>query len=135
MKSSSESRADWLAPLGTVLAILACYGTLAIVGVLSLMGISIAVNEGIWAGAIGVFALLALAGIVLGWRGHRAVHPLLLGIVGTSLVLWTMGVSYNRPTEIAGFIILALAAALDWRAKRNRHRGKNSNCSSERFSI
>jgi len=122
VKSNAGTGIDWLAPGATVLAILACYGTLAIVAALSLMGIGLVVNEGLWAGAISVFALFALAGIILGWRVHRSVPPPLLGILGTGLVLWTMGISYNRPLEIAGFVCLAVAAMLDWQARRNRRR-------------
>ena len=118
MKQSATRRLDWLASLGTILAFLACYGTLAVIGALSLIGISPAVNEGVWAGAIVLFALVALVGIVLGWRGHRVVGPLVLGVVGAGLVIYTMGVSYSRVVEIVGFVALIVAAVWDWRAKR-----------------
>ena len=118
MKLSVKRPIDWLAPLATFLAILACYGTLLILGMLAMMGIGIVVHEGLWAGAIVLFALLALAGIVLGWLRHRALPPLLLGLAGAGLVLWAMGVSYSRPVEITGFVFLILGAVLDWRAKR-----------------
>ncbi len=118
MTSQAETRGKWMAPACTVLALLACYGTLAVVGLLSLMGITLAINEGVWAGAIVVFALLALAGLVLSWRHHRALPPVLLGIVGAGMIVFTMTVSYSQPVEIAGFGMLILAAILDWRAKR-----------------
>ncbi len=116
----SENCADWLAPCGTALALIACYGTLAVVGVLSLAGITVAVHEGLWAGVIALFSILALAGIFIGWRGHRKMAPLLLGVLGAGMILWTMGLAYSRVVEIAGFIILVVAAVLDWRAKRHR---------------
>lgn len=119
MKSGTGGRADWLAPVGTIMAILACYGTLAIIGILSLMGVALAIDEGLWAGAIVIFALLALAGIVLGWRSHRSAPPLLLGVLGAGMVIWTMTIGYSRPLEIAGLACLAAAALLDWRAKRS----------------
>jgi len=118
MNPGARRGADWLAPVGTALAFLACYGTLAVLGALSLMGIALTIHEGLWAGAIAVFAVLALAGIVLGWRIHRSTAPLLLGLAGTGLVLWAMGISYSRLLEIAGFVCLVFATALDWRAKR-----------------
>jgi hypothetical protein len=120
MEPMPNSRAGWLAPLGTILAVFACYGTLASVGILSVMGISISVPDGIWAGAIALFTLIAFAGIVHGWRGHRAPLSFLFGLAGTALVLWAMAISYSRAVEIAGFVCLALGAALDWRARRNR---------------
>jgi len=118
MKQSATRKIDWLAGFGTILAILACYGTLAVIGALSLMGISLAVNEVVWAGAIVLFALVALAGIVLGWRGHGVAGPLVLGVIGAGLVIYAMGVSYSRIVEIVGFVALVAAAAWDWRAKR-----------------
>lgn len=120
LKTGSGRGTDWLAPAGTALAILACYGTLAVVGALSLMGVALAVDEGLWAGAIVLFALLALAGLILGWRVHRSMPPVLLGVLGTALILWTMGASYSRSIEIAGFVFLIAAAWLDWQAKRAR---------------
>lgn len=123
MKQSATRRLDWLASLGTILAFLACYGTLAVIGALSLMGISLAVNEGVWAGAIVLFALVALVGIVLGWRGHRVAGPLVLGVVGAGLVIYAMGVSYSRVVEIVGFVALIVAAVWDWRAKRAANAG------------
>lgn len=119
MTPESDKRANWLAPAGTVLAVLACYGTLATVALLSALGVTIAVNEGVWAGAIVVFALLALTGLVLSWQRHRALPPLLLGIVGTGLIVFTMTISYSQPVEIVGFVTLILAALLDWRTKHS----------------
>lgn len=107
-----------LAPCGTALAIIACYGTLVVVGALSLVGFTIAIHEGVWAGAIVIFALLALFGILLGWKKHRQTIPLLFGMVAVGLIVWTMGFTYSRLTEVAGFFLLVLAAALDWRARR-----------------
>jgi len=122
VNTHSERGAGWLAPAGTVLAIIACYGTLAVVGALSLMGVALAIDEGLWAGAIVFFALLAFIGLLLGWRVHRALPPVLLGVLGTGMILWAMAVAYSRPVEIAGFICLAAAAWLDLRARRGRRR-------------
>lgn len=109
-----------LAPWGTALAIIACYGTLAVVGVLSLLGITIAIHEGVWAGSIVLFSGLALAGIILSWKTHHQNPPLLSGIIGVGMIVWTMGVAYDRLIEIAGFAILIIAVVLDWRARRQR---------------
>lgn len=120
MDTRTERGAGLLAPAGTILSILACYGTLAVVGALSLMGITLTVNEGLWAGAIVLFALVAFAGLFLGWRVHRTLSPVLLGALGTGMILWTMTGAYSRSVEITGFVCLAAAAWLDWRAKRGR---------------
>ena len=46
------------------LSLLACYGTLAVVGVLTLVGFDINIHKGAWAAVIVVFSWLALFGIV-----------------------------------------------------------------------
>ena len=65
---------------GTVsllLAALTCYGTLALVGVLSAMGVGLAVNESLWAGGIILFAILATVIVALGMRKHGSFKPLI----------------------------------------------------------
>jgi hypothetical protein len=63
-------------------SILACYGTLAILGLLSLMGVSIALQEGAWASVISAFAVLAAIGIMLHYRRCRAIGPVILAVGG-----------------------------------------------------
>lgn len=118
MKRDTRIGPGLLAPCGTALALIACYGTLAVVGLLSLARISVSINEGIWAAAIVLFALLALVGLFLSWRRHRRIWPVVLGIVGVGVIVFTMGVAYNRVVEFVGFAVLVGAVILDWRAKR-----------------
>jgi len=117
-RSNATPRFGWLAGAGTVLAIAACYGTMATIGVLSLLGVTLAINKGVWAGAISLFALLALFGVLLSYRQHRVRGPLTIAAVGTVLVLWAMFGSYNRIVEIVGFSGLITAAIWDWRLKK-----------------
>jgi hypothetical protein len=50
--ADSAHRFDWLAGVTTLLAILACYGTIVLIGALSLLGMTLALHEGAWAGAV-----------------------------------------------------------------------------------
>lgn len=120
MAEKIAGRWEWLAGAATVCSIVACYGTLAVVGVLSVMGVGIALHEGAWAGVISLFAVIAAAGIAFGYRRHRVIGPLVLAIVGAVLVLWVMFGSFNRVLEIAGFAALVAATVWDWRAKKRR---------------
>ena len=86
------------------------------------MGIGISVNEGAWAGAISVFALIAALAIAYGYRRHRSVGPVGLAVVGAALVLWAMYGEYSRAVEVAGFAALVVAASWDWREKRRLSR-------------
>lgn len=117
-RSNATPRFGWLAGAGTVLAIAACYGTLATVSVLSLLGVTLVINPGVWAGAISLFALLALFGVLLSYRQHRVRGPLTIAAVGTVLVLWAMFGSYSRIIELIGFAGLITAAIWDWRLKK-----------------
>lgn len=124
MKGTGHSR--WFAAASLMAALLACYGTLALIGLLSVLGISIAINADAWAGAIVVFAGLTAFGIALGMRRHRRPAPFLLALLGFALVAWAMLARYGRTSEITGFATLAAATAWDWRARRSRLSGARS---------
>ena len=75
-------------------------------------------NEGIWAGAIILFALLATAVILLGMRKHRSPVPSVLALLGSGILMYTMYVDYSTLTELIGFAVLAGATFLDYRMRR-----------------
>ena len=106
---------------GTVslgMAAITCYGTLALVSIMSAMGVSMAVNENIWAGSIILFAVMACAVIATGLRKHRSAKPLIVALAGTGVLIYPMYVNYSDVTEIVGFIILAMATYLDFDLRR-----------------
>ncbi len=125
---ATNEKSGWLACGGALLSILACYGTLALVAVLALMGVSLAVNVHVWAAAIVFFALVALLGIALSWRSHHHAGPLCVAILGTVFVVVAMygssfldtrlGIS-SRAVEALGFAALLIAVIWDWRLKRH----------------
>ncbi len=116
MMSDGSSKALWFPRAATALAVLSCYGTTALIGLLSLLGISLAVDDGIWAGAIGGFAAVAAIAIAAAYRRHRSVGPTVIAACGLGLILWVMYGSYSRGMEFVGFVLLIIAALWDWRA-------------------
>jgi hypothetical protein len=108
--SAAAPRISRFTGLSAMLSIVACYGTLVMVSVLSFLGITINIHTGLWAGVITLFAWLAVAGVVGGFRRYRAVGPLIVAVVGAVLVTWAMFVSFSRVIEIAGFAGLVIAA-------------------------
>lgn len=92
----------WLAPLGAALSLIACYGTLAAIALLGALGVGIALNEAVWAGAIVMFAALAVGALALRWRRHGRGLPVLLGGAGLALIAFAMYVSYSLPAELGG---------------------------------
>lgn len=113
-----------LAPAATILSLLSCYGTLATVAVLALLGVHLRIPSALWAGAIISFAMIAVLGLALGARQHRALWPLAVGTIGAAALAYAMFVSYDRFVEIGGFLLLGLAAVADWRRRREQRRNR-----------
>ena len=122
----SQGGSRWVAVVSLVTALLACYGTLALVGILSVMGISIVINAAAWAGVITVFAGLTVLGVALGLRRHRRPPPIVLALFGFALIAWAMLGHYDRTGEIAGFALLIAATAWDWQVRRRHLSGDQS---------
>jgi hypothetical protein len=115
MKASKHRR---LAGIGTILSLVTCYDTLALVSILGALGFAIAINNAIWAGAIVAFAIIAVIGLAFGLSRHHKPIPFIIGILGTDLIIYTMLSEYSLMIELSGFALLILAAFLDRRIKR-----------------
>lgn len=121
--SFERSKLVWLPGFATALSLIACYGTLAIIAILGALGVAIALDEALWAGAIVAFAALAVGGLAIGFPRHRQVWPLLIGGLGAAAIGYAMYVQYLQLTELSGFVLLCVAAVWDWRLRRSRQRG------------
>lgn len=109
--------------LGLGMALLACYGTLAAVGLLGVYGIGLMLNQTLWAGAIALFTVLAAASTVAGAWIHGSRGPPACGLLGAGLVLYALFVDYHVLVELAGFVVLGAAVAWDlYRRRRNESR-------------
>jgi MerC mercury resistance protein len=111
-------RFSWLPGLATALSLLACYGTLAVLALLGALGVAIALDEALWAGAIVTTAALAVGGLAIGTARHRQVWPLLVGALGAAVIGYAMYAQYSRITEVSGFVLLSAATFWDWRLRR-----------------
>jgi arsenite methyltransferase len=100
--------------IALVVALLACYGTLALTALLSVLGISLMVDEGIWAGAVALLSVIAFLVVAAGQRSHGSFAPAAPAFVGAALIVYTMLVNYHFVTELVGFILLAIGAAFDF---------------------
>ena len=121
-----ERQSDGLQRLGrysgaaVMLSVVACYGTLAAVTLLSLAGITVNIHEGAWATVIVVFAWIAVLAMGVSGQRYGSFGPFILSDIGALLVSWVMFVDYSRTVEIAGFALLIVAAFLH-RRLRIRH--------------
>lgn len=113
------SKISWLPGAATVLAIVSCYGTALLVGLLSILGVSVAVDERAWAGAVSIFAGLATILIGVSARKRRSFGPMLVAAVGFAFILWVLYGVYSRAVEIFGFALLVAATLWDLGAGRS----------------
>ena len=102
----------------TALALIACYGTLCLISLLALAGITLAINEGLWAVAISLFYAIAVAALAPGYRRHKNHRPLLLAAIGLAVILWTMFGTYNWIAELMAFAGLIAATFWDRRLRQ-----------------
>jgi arsenite methyltransferase len=107
-----------LAWLSAMAAMLACYGTMALVGILALLGISIAVNPVAMAGAISAFALFAVLVILVSAKRVSHYGPSVLAIAGAGFILWAMWKNYHWLTELVGFALIVCGTWWDWRMRK-----------------
>ena len=115
-------RASRLAPLAlaaSLLAVVSCYGTLGIVALLSVVGVTVHPNEGLMARILTIVLAVALLGMLHSRRGHRDMRPFLLGVASAALLIWVFHGRDSRPLEAMGFLGLVSASIWDFRA---RHR-------------
>lgn len=94
-------------------ALLACYGTLVAIAVLGAAGVTVAIDETAWAGAITIFAAVAAMAVLAGQRKHRRLGPGIVAVLGASAIGYTMTVSYDLALELAGFVLIAAGVVWD----------------------
>jgi len=88
-------RRERMAAISAGLALLSCYGTTVLIGLLSLMGVSLAVNPRAWAATIVFLAGLAVVELSLQWWHNRRIGPIAMAVLAFGLIAWVMVRSYN----------------------------------------
>jgi len=111
-------RSERMAAISASLALLSCYGTTVLIGLLSLMGVSLAVNPRAGAATIVFLAGLAVVRLLLQWWHNRRIGPVAMAVLALGLIAWVMVRSYNALLEAVGFA--SLLAAVIWDASRYR---------------
>lgn len=127
------------------LAVVACYGLLALTALLPLVGLRLVVDGTVWTAAIVVLTLVTVIAVIPGGRCHRSVLPGGAAIVGGGLILYALLVAHGALLELGGFVLLitavaadaslrqrALAAAASGTAARGRGRNSSSRDAAQR---
>jgi hypothetical protein len=120
-RTGITQRANWLAPAGTAMAMLACYGVSATIGLASLVGVSIALP--FRAPVIVFFSAFAAAGLASSFRRHRNRPALILGLLGFVLIVVSKFLPLALRAESfgiegTGFLCLIAGNILAFRARR-----------------
>jgi SAM-dependent methyltransferase len=104
---------------GLVTALLACYGTLSVLALLTALGAGHLLNNIAWAGptSAGAAAFAAVA-VAAGIRRHRRFAPAVLAVAGAGLVGYALLIHFNAITELVGFVLLGAAVVWDIRLRR-----------------
>lgn len=103
-----------------LVAFLSCYGTLGLVLILSLLGVSLSVNETIWSATILSATAVAVLAIAVGFTKHRRKLPPLLVCAGAALIFYVLLGSYHVLLEGLGFVLLIAGVATDFAAARKK---------------
>lgn len=101
------------AVVAMALAVLACYGVLALAALLPLLGMRLVLDESLWGGAIVAFTVLTVVAVLPGIRVHGAWTPVAAACIGAGLILYALLVDYHALIELAGFVALAAAVVRD----------------------
>lgn len=117
VRAARKSRLGALASVGGLVAVFTCYGTLGVVALLSVVGVTVHLNEALMTRVVTGVLVVALLGLSYSFRSHRSVGPLLVGLASAALLLWVFYGRYARPLEALGFIGLVTASVWDFRAK------------------
>ena len=116
--SIQKQHLSWLGSVTSLLAVATCYGTLAAVTLLSLIGVSVDIDEATLVKLVTGLLILALLGMVYSWRIHRHPDPMLISLGSATLLLWVFYGSYSKPLELTGFALLVVASVWDFRVKK-----------------
>lgn len=95
------------------MAVLTCYGLLALTALLPLVGMRLILDETVWAAAIVILTLFTLFAVLPGFRYHRSVFPAGAASAGSGLILYALLVDYGAVIELAGFALLLIAVSAD----------------------
>lgn len=113
-----SGKLSWLPGAAAILAFIACNGLFIIVAILSVFGITIAINPHIQAAVISLFAVLTLGFVFLSYRKHRVLGPMILSVLGAVLIVGSMYIHFNKIVESLGLLALIASAVWSWRASK-----------------
>ncbi|MEE9300317.1 MAG: MerC family mercury resistance protein [Alphaproteobacteria bacterium] len=118
LKMLPSRRLSWLGSAASLLAVVTCYGTMAVVALLSVIGIGVDLDDSVFVKIVTGLLVVALLGMAYSFRLHRHPGPFLLSLAAAGVLGWVFYGSYSQALEISGFAALVAASLWDFRSKR-----------------
>lgn len=101
--SKGQVQRGRLPAVSLIFAFVTCYGTLALVAILSVFGVALRINDMLWGAIITVASAISWLALARNASRHGRITPALLGFLGLCAIAWTMMIRYRFGLEIAGF--------------------------------
>jgi len=109
----------WLPNLTAILALISCKGVVLMVAMFPLIGFTVTINPHLQAVVISLFALLTLVFVFVNYKKIRKIFgPLIMAVVGFSLIVGTIYVAYDELFETIGLLVLTVSAIWTWRCSK-----------------
>lgn len=99
------------------ISLLACYGTLALIGILSALGVALSPDQTLVKSVIVASTLLATASVGFGVLRHGSALPLVIAACGEALLVTRVVFGVDRLLELLAFVLLAGAVYVDFRLR------------------
>jgi len=110
----------WLPNLSAILALISCKGMVLMVAMFPLLGFTISINPHSQAVIISLFSLLTLLLVFVNYRNIRKIFgPLILAVVGFSIIVGTIYTAYVELIETIGLLALIVSALWSWRSSKS----------------
>jgi mercuric ion transport protein len=95
---------DKLGIFGSFVAALCCLGAPAVVSFVAAIGLGFLIKDAILLPLMILFLLLTLLGLYLGYRAHRSVWPLILGIMSSLVALFFV---FGHMVKVIAYLAIA----------------------------
>ena len=118
IKSKSSGKQSWLSGVAAILTLVACNGTIILVGLLAIFGVSVTINPHIQAVVVSIFAITSLIFVYRGFKTQQKAGPLVLAVIGTVLVVGSMYIYFNKIVESIGLVLLIGSTIWNWQRCR-----------------
>jgi len=112
---------DKLGILGSFIAAACCLGLPAMISIIAALGLGFLINDVVLLPLLIGFLVLTLFGLFQGFKRHKRIWPLVVGVVSALAVVVFIFVSFSTPLAYAAVAGLVASSLLNVLAQRLAH--------------